>query len=84
MAWMEVTLWDEKMRLDSDQSEEFVTNVADYLNNTIKMVRDKDPVITTKILALRAAYHITAELFRTKQQFNVIEDKLAKIDELFE
>jgi cell division protein ZapA (FtsZ GTPase activity inhibitor) len=80
MATLEVTLWGEKIRLNSDQDEEFVLRVADYLNDKMKEVQSHDDtLLTTKIAALRAAYVIAAERLMVKNEvgkitFNMMDD----------
>ncbi len=82
MATLDIKIWDEKLRLSSDQNEEFIQRVADYLNDKMTEVYASDAtLITTKIAALRAAYFIAAEYFLLKQQMGQIELTMEQIEE---
>lgn len=87
MATLELTIWDEKIRLnvESDQDEEFVQRVADYLNDKMKEVKASDTtLLTTKIAALRAAYVIAADHLMLQHEVGKIEFTVDKIEKQLE
>ena len=81
MASLEITLWDEKMRLTSDKDEAFIQQVADYLNEKMNEVVEGDRSLTTKIVLLRTAYYIAAEYLMMKNEMGKLECALEQIEE---
>lgn len=85
MATLEITLWGEKIRLNSDHDEEFVLRVADYLNDKMQEVQSNDTtLLTTKIAALRAAYVIAAEHLMMQYEVGKIEYTVDEIEKQLE
>ena len=82
MATLEINVWGEKLKISSDQGEDFIRDVADYLNGKMTEVQKNDStLITTKIAALRAAYCIAAEYVMIQQQMDKLELTVDQIDE---
>ena len=82
MATVEIILWGEKIRLDSDEDSTFIQKVADYLNDKMEEVLKQDStLITTKIVALRAAFMIAAEYMLLQQEVDKIEFAVEKLEE---
>ncbi len=85
MAALEITVWGEKIRLNSDQDEDFIRRVADYLNDKMNEVQSNDAtLLTTKIAALRAAYMIAAECLLMQQEVGKLEFAMERIEEQLE
>ena len=85
MDLQEITVWDEKIRLfESDQNKEFLLHVADYLNNKMEDVKRNDTTcISTKILALRAAFTIAGEFLLMQREVSKLEFAIEKIEEQY-
>ena len=82
MATLEINVWGEKLKISSDQGEDFIRDVADYLNGKMTEVQKNDStLITTKIAALRAAYCIAAEYVMIQQQMDKLELTVDQIEE---
>ena len=82
MATLEITVWCEKMRVTSDEDQAFITKVADYLNEKMKEVQSGDYVeLSTKIVSLRTAYCIAAELLKMQKEWGKVELALDQIEE---
>ena len=85
MASLEITVWDEKMRLSSDQDEAFIQQVADYLNTKMQAVKEGDAtLLTTKVAALRTAYLIAAEFLMMKNEADKLDIALEELEARFE
>lgn len=85
MATLDITVWGEKMRLSSDLDEEFIQQVADYLNEKMGEVQAHDAtLLTTKIAALRVAYLIAAEYLMIKKEVGKLEFALDEIEARFD
>lgn len=85
MASLEITVWDEKMRLSSDQDEAFIQQVADYLNAKMQTVQEGDAtLITTKVAALRTAYLIAAEFLMMKNDVDKLDIALNELETRFD
>jgi cell division protein ZapA (FtsZ GTPase activity inhibitor) len=85
MKTLELTLWGQKVwvKLNSDQSEEFIRCVADYLNNKKTEVEAGDPnLISTQVAAARAAFLIAADYFTEKQRLEEVERRVELIEAL--
>ena len=84
MDLQEISVWDVKIRLESEQNREFLLHVADYLNSKMEEVKRNDPsCINTRDLALRAAYTIAGELLLMQREFDKLESAVEQIEEQY-
>jgi cell division protein ZapA (FtsZ GTPase activity inhibitor) len=84
MATFEITVWGEKMRVTSDEEQAFISRVADYLNEKMQMVKAGDPSeLSTKIVSLRTAYLIAAEMLKMQAEMGKLDFTLEEIDKVF-
>lgn len=83
MATVELNIWDEKIRITAEgESSELIKRAAEFLNEKMEIVKAEDPsVITTKIIALRAAYLIAAEFMLMQDSVTNLELAVEKIQE---
>ncbi|MDR2401367.1 MAG: cell division protein ZapA [Deferribacteraceae bacterium] len=83
MKKLDLTVWGQMVSVNSDESEEFIRCVADYLNNKKTEVETDDPtLVSTQIANARAAFLLGAELFVAKQRVEEIEARLVQIETL--
>lgn len=68
-----------KLSIKSDEGEEYIRAVEDYLNNKIEEVKQNTKAVSSLDLALLAALNITGEVIKTKE---TLERLGRKSDEL--
>lgn len=64
-----------KLVVKSDEGEEYIRAVEDYLNNKIEEVKENTKAVSTLDLMLLAALNITGEVLRTKEILERLGEK---------
>ncbi|MBI5809933.1 MAG: cell division protein ZapA [Deltaproteobacteria bacterium] len=64
-----------KLVVKSEEGEEYIKAVEDYLNNKIEEVKENTKAVSTLDLALLAALNITGEAIKTKEMLERLERK---------
>lgn len=68
----------------SDEGEEYIRSVEDYLNTKIEEVKEKTKAVSTLDLALLAALNITGEIIKTKETLERLDKKSEELVELID
>jgi cell division protein ZapA len=66
-----------RLLIKSEEGEEYIRAVEEYLNNKIEEVKENTKAVSTLDLALLAALNITGEVIKTKE----ILDRLGRRSE---
>ncbi len=75
----ELKIQGHKLSIKSDEGEEYIRAVENYLNNKIEEVKQNTKAVSSLDLALLAALNITGEVIKTKE---TLERLGRKSDEL--
>ncbi|TAN63671.1 cell division protein ZapA [bacterium] len=78
---LELNINGHKLAVRSDEDEEHIRAVEQYLNHKIEEVKENTKAVSTLDLALLAALNITGEVIKTKE---ILERLGRKSDELAE
>lgn len=80
----ELKIFGHKLLVKSDEGEEYIRAVEDYLNTKIEEVKENTKAVSTLDLALLAALNITGEVIKTKEMLERLgrksEELAQKID----
>ncbi|MBW7957697.1 MAG: cell division protein ZapA [Deltaproteobacteria bacterium] len=63
----ELRIFGHKLLVKSEEGEEYIRAVEDYLNTKIEEVKENTKAVSTLDLALLAALNITGEVIKTKE-----------------
>lgn len=80
-AMVEVNILDQKLLIKSEEGEEHIKQVTDYLNSKIEEVKEHSRVVSTLSIALLAAMNIAGEHFATKERLSRVEQSAKKLSE---
>lgn len=75
----ELKIFGHKLLIKSDENEEYIRAIEDYLNTKIEEVRENTKAVSSLDLALLAALNITGEVIKTKE---ILEKLGRKSEEL--
>ena len=75
----ELKIFGHKLLIRSDENEEYIRAIEDYLNTKIEEVRENTKAVSSLDLALLAALNITGEVIKTKE---ILEKLGRKSEEL--
>ncbi|WKZ33598.1 MAG: cell division protein ZapA [Thermodesulfobacteriota bacterium] len=80
----ELKIFGHKLLVKSEEGEEYIRAVEDYLNTKIEEVKENTKAVSTLDLALLAALNITGEVIKTKEMLERLgrksEELAQKID----
>lgn len=80
----ELRIFGHKLLVKSEEGEEYIRAVEDYLNTKIEEVKENTKAVSTLDLALLAALNITGEVIKTKEMLERLgrksEELAQKID----
>ena len=75
----EIKIFGHKLLVRSDENEEYIRAIEEYLNTKIEEVRENTKAVSSLDLALLAALNITGEVIKTKE---ILEKLGRKSEEL--
>jgi len=75
----ELKIFGHKLLVRSDENEEYIRAIEDYLNTKIEEVRENTKAVSSLDLALLAALNITGEVIKNKE---ILEKLGRKSEEL--
>lgn len=79
----EVIILGQRFSLKSDNDENHVKRVADYVNKVTHGLRTKSPSITTQNIAILGALNIAEEMFKREDEYkNMIGDWAGRLREV--
>jgi cell division protein ZapA len=83
METIEVKILGQRYKVKSDEGEEYVSELAKFLNNKIKEVQKSSKAIATHNLVILAALNIADSLFKEKEKedsvINEVEKRIRRI-----
>jgi len=81
---VEVNILEQKLLVKSQEGEEYVKRVADYLNSKIEEVKKNSKAVSTLNVALLAAMNITDDYFEAKERVVKLEGRAKELSELID
>jgi len=81
---VEVNILEQKLLVKSQEGEEYVKRVADYLNSKIEEVKKNSKAVSTLNVALLAAMNIVDDYFETKERLVKLEGRAKELSELID
>lgn len=81
---VEVNILEQKLLVKSQEGEEYVKRVADYLNSKIEEVKKNSKAVSTLNVALLAAMNIADDYFETKERLVKLEGRAKELSELID
>lgn len=80
----ELKIFGHKLLVKSDENEEYIRAIEEYLNTKIEEVRENTKAVSSLDVALLAALNITGEVIKTKEMLKELgrksEELAMKID----
>lgn len=84
MKKTELKIFGHKLLVRSEEGEEYIRAVEEYLNTKIEEVRENTKAVSTLDLALLAALNITGEALKTKEMLERLGRKSEELAELID
>ncbi len=84
MPVVEVNILEQKLLVKSEDGEEHVKMVVDYLNSKIEEVKKNSTAVSTLNVALLAAMNIADDYFETKERLVKLEGRAKELSELID
>jgi cell division protein ZapA (FtsZ GTPase activity inhibitor) len=81
---VEIQILGQKLVLKSDEKEEYVREVENYLNGKIEDIKESTKAVSTLDLALLTALNLTGEFLRTKQMLERVEKRSEELIQLID
>ena len=81
---VEVNILEQKLLVKSEDGEEHVKMVVDYLNSKIEEVKKNSKAVSTLNVALLAAMNITDDYFEAKERVVKLEDRARELSKLID
>jgi len=81
---VEVNILEQKLLVKSQEGEEYVKRVADYLNSKIEEVKKNSKAVSTLNVALLAAMNIADDYFETKERLVKLEGRAKELSKLID
>jgi len=80
----ELNIYGHTLVVKSDEGEDYIRTVEEYLNNKIEEVKRNTKAVSTMDLAFLAALNITGEVIKTKETLERLERKSEELTELID
>lgn len=84
MPVVEVNILEHKIFVKSEDGEEYVKMVVDYLNSKIEEVKKNSKAVSTLNVALLAAMNITDDYFEAKERVVKLEGRAMELSKLID
>ena len=84
MPVVEVNILEQKLLVKSEDGEEHVKMVVDYLNSKIEEVKKNSKAVSTLNVALLAAMNIADDYFETKERLVKLEGRAKELSKLID
>jgi len=81
---VEVNILEQKLLVKSEDGEEHVKMVVDYLNSKIEEVKKNSKAVSTLNVALLAAMNITDDYFEAKERVVKLEGRARELSKLID
>ena len=78
---VEVNILEQKLLVKSEDGEEHVKQITDYLNSKIEEVKQNSKAVSTLNVALLAAMNIADDYMATKERLVRLEGRSKKLSE---
>lgn len=76
-----VTIYGEKYTIIGDENQGHIRKVADIVDEKMREIKDKNPYLDTKKLAVLTAVNTAHEYMRLKNQYDQILEEIKKDEE---
>lgn len=76
MHSIKVKIFDYEYKLKSDESEEHVQKIAEYVNEKLAEIRENSEGLSEKKLAILVALHIASDYFQAIRERDQIRDQI--------
>ncbi|MBI2413080.1 MAG: cell division protein ZapA [Deltaproteobacteria bacterium] len=80
----ELKIYGHKLVVKSDEGEDYIRAVENYLNHKIEEVKETTKAVSTLDLALLAALNITGEVIKTKETLERLGRKSEELAQLID
>ncbi|MDO8427105.1 MAG: cell division protein ZapA [Deltaproteobacteria bacterium] len=80
----ELKIYGHRLVVKSEEGEEYIRAVENYLNNKIEEVKETTKAVSTLDLALLAALNITGEVIKTKETLERLGRKSEELTEMID
>jgi cell division protein ZapA (FtsZ GTPase activity inhibitor) len=81
---VEIRVLGQKLVVKSDEKEEYIREVENYLNGKIEDIKESTKAVSTLDLALLTALNLTGEFLRTKQMLERVERRSEELIQLID
>jgi cell division protein ZapA (FtsZ GTPase activity inhibitor) len=81
---VEIRVLGQKLVVKSDEKEEYIREVENYLNGKIEDIKESTKAVSTLDLALLTALNLTGEFLRTKQMLDRVERRSEELIQLID
>ncbi|MBW2065759.1 MAG: cell division protein ZapA [Deltaproteobacteria bacterium] len=78
MYSIKVKILDHEYKLKSDESEEQVRKIAEYVNLKLQEIRGSGEGLSEKKMAILAALHIAGDYFQATRELESVKDRIRK------
>lgn len=78
---VEIRILGQKLVVKSDEQEDYIKEVEDYLNGKIDEIKESTKAVSTLDLALLTALNVTGEYIRARQTLDKVEEKSEELIE---
>ncbi|MBW1999672.1 MAG: cell division protein ZapA [Deltaproteobacteria bacterium] len=78
MYSIKVKILDHEYRLKSDESEEHVRKIAEYVNQKLQEIGASSEGLSEKKMAILAALHIAGDYFQATRELELVKDRIRK------
>ena len=80
----ELKIYGHRLVVKSEEGEEHIRAIENYLNNKIEEVKETTKAVSTLDLALLAALNITGEVIKTKETLERLGRKSEELTEMID
>ncbi len=78
---VEIRILGQKLVVKSEEQEDYIKEVEDYLNAKIDEIKESTKAVSTLDLALLTALNVTGEYIRARQTLDKVEEKSEELIE---
>jgi len=71
-----VKILDQEYQLLSEETEEHVRKVAEYVDRRLREIRDQGGSLSEKKMAILAAFHIASDYFEILERYETLLDSI--------
>ncbi|MBW2027704.1 MAG: cell division protein ZapA [Deltaproteobacteria bacterium] len=76
MNSIKVKIFDYEYKLKSDESEEYVQKIAQYVNEKLEEIKESTEGLSEKKMAILVALHIASDYFKAIKERDQVRDRV--------